>query len=80
MSHHFCPSCNRLRLTADGKLRPCLFADDEIDIKAPLRDGCSSDDLKAFFQQAIARKPREHHADILKKGESSMRPMSAIGG
>jgi cyclic pyranopterin phosphate synthase len=79
MSRHFCPSCNRLRLTADGRLRPCLFSDDEIDIKGPLRRGCSREDLKALFKEAIARKPKEHHADILKPGES-MRPMSAIGG
>lgn len=79
ISHHFCPSCNRMRLTADGKLRPCLFADEEVDIKGPLRSGCSSEDLKALFQEAIASKPKEHHADMLKKGESK-RPMSAIGG
>jgi cyclic pyranopterin phosphate synthase len=79
MSHHFCPSCNRLRLTADGKLRPCLFSDDEIDIRGPLRRGCSGQDLKALFKTAIARKPKEHHATIFKTG-ASKRPMSAIGG
>jgi cyclic pyranopterin phosphate synthase len=79
LSHHFCPSCNRLRLTPDGKLRPCLFADDEVDIKTLLRDGCSREDLMGAFQQAIARKPRRHHAEILEKGEC-LRPMSTIGG
>ena len=79
MSHHFCPACNRLRLTADGRLRPCLFSDDEIDIKGPLRSGCSGEDLKALFKTAISRKPKEHHATIFKTGESK-RPMSAIGG
>jgi cyclic pyranopterin phosphate synthase len=79
LSHHFCPSCNRLRLTADGKLRPCLFADDEVDIKIPLRNGCSQENLRRLFQQAIARKPRRHHAEILEKGES-LRLMSTIGG
>jgi cyclic pyranopterin phosphate synthase len=79
LSHHFCPSCNRLRLTADGKLRPCLFADDEVDIKTPLRNGCSQEDLRGLFQQAIARKPRRHHAEILEKGEC-LRLMSTIGG
>ena len=79
LSHHFCPSCNRLRLTADGKLRPCLFADDEVDIKTPLRNGCSHEDLKVLFQEAIARKPREHHAETLEKGEC-LRLMSTIGG
>jgi cyclic pyranopterin phosphate synthase len=79
LSHHFCPSCNRLRLTADGNLRPCLFADDEVDIKTPLRNGCSQEDLRGLFQQAIARKPRRHHAEILEKGEC-LRLMSTIGG
>lgn len=79
MSHHFCPSCNRLRLTADGRLRPCLFADDEVDIKSTLRNGGSQEDLKGVFQEAIARKPRRHHAEILVRGESA-RPMSTIGG
>jgi len=79
LSHHFCPSCNRLRLTADGKLRPCLFADDEVDMKTPLRNGCSHEDLKVLFQEAIARKPREHHAETLEKGEC-LRLMSTIGG
>ena len=79
LSHHFCPSCNRLRLTADGKLRPCLFADNEVDIKSPLRNGFSDQHLKEVFLQAIASKPRRHHAEILKKREG-LRPMSAIGG
>jgi len=79
LSHHFCPSCNRLRLTADGNLRPCLFADDEVDIKTPLRNGCSQEDLRGLFQQAIARKPRRHHAEALEKGEC-LRLMSTIGG
>jgi cyclic pyranopterin phosphate synthase len=79
LSHHFCPACNRLRLTADGRLRPCLFADDEVDIKTPLRTGCSQEDLKGLFEEAIARKPRQH--DAKSQGKSvGHRPMSAIGG
>jgi cyclic pyranopterin phosphate synthase len=79
LSHHFCPTCNRLRLTADGKLRPCLFADDEVDIKTPLRNGCSPEDLKRLVLQAIARKPRQHPSKTRGKG-AGRRPMSAIGG
>jgi len=79
ISHHFCPSCNRLRLTADGRLRPCLFADDEVDIKSALRNGRSQEDLRKIFHQAIAMKPRRHHAEILVQGEC-IRPMSTIGG
>ena len=79
LSHHFCSTCNRLRLTADGKLRPCLFAEDEVDIKTPLRSGCSQEDLRRVFQQAIAKKPKEHH-DKISERVQSLRPMSAIGG
>jgi len=79
LSHHFCSTCNRLRLTADGKLRPCLFAEDEVDIKIPLRSGCSQEDLKCLFQQAIAKKPKGHH-DKISQRVQCLRPMSAIGG
>jgi cyclic pyranopterin phosphate synthase len=79
LSHHFCRWCNRLRLTADGKLRPCLFTDDEVDVKTPLRNGCGQEDLRGLFQEAIARKPRRHHAESTQTAES-LRPMYAIGG
>jgi cyclic pyranopterin phosphate synthase len=80
LSHHFCPSCNRLRLLADGKLRPCLFSDEEVDIKTALRSGCSQEDLKKLFQETISRKPERHHAEMLQKGAELLHPMSAIGG
>jgi cyclic pyranopterin phosphate synthase len=79
LSHHFCSTCNRLRLTADGKLRPCLLAEDEVDIKTPLRSGCSQQDLKCVFQQAIAKKPKRHH-DKISERVRCLRSMSAIGG
>lgn len=79
MSEHFCASCNRLRLTADGKLRPCLFAEQEVDIKTPLRNGCSHEELKMLFRQAIAKKPNRFLA-MAHGDRKSARPMSAIGG
>jgi len=79
LSNHFCATCNRLRLTADGRLRPCLFADDEIDIKTPLRAGCSHEELKRLFWEAVERKPKQHHARFAEKG-GCQRSMSAIGG
>ncbi|MBW2107505.1 MAG: GTP 3',8-cyclase MoaA [Deltaproteobacteria bacterium] len=79
MSHQFCHACNRLRLTADGKLRPCLFADYEVDLKTPLRTGCGQDDLVALFHRAIDKKPGKHHA--ARRGRmQSARPMTSIGG
>ncbi len=81
ISRHFCPSCNRLRLTADGRLRACLFSDNEVDIKRALRSGLSDDDLRAVFRQAIAGKPRRH-PKLLPGGpiRKCQRQMSQIGG
>jgi cyclic pyranopterin phosphate synthase len=79
LSHHFCLTCNRLRLTADGKIRPCLFADNEVDVKTPLRNKCTRHDLKELFREAIAKKPRRHLVRLTDGGEC-LRPMYAIGG
>ena len=79
LSDHFCATCNRLRLTPDGKLRTCLFSDAEVDLKTKLRQGCSDDALADFINEAILSKPRKHHAteQVFKK---CIRGMSAIGG
>lgn len=61
LSHHFCDRCNRLRLTASGKLRPCLLSDHHEDIKGPLRAGCSDDDLAEIFFKAVRHKPSDHN-------------------
>jgi len=79
LSHRFCPTCNRLRLTADGKLRPCLFADNEVDVKTPIRNRCTRQDLKELFRKTIAKKPRQHHTKI-PDSRDCLRPMYAIGG
>ncbi|MBV9390631.1 MAG: GTP 3',8-cyclase MoaA, partial [Verrucomicrobia bacterium] len=57
---HFCESCNKLRLTCDGKLRPCLGSHLEFDIKTPLRNGVSDEQLKLFFLNVVSRKPEQH--------------------
>jgi cyclic pyranopterin phosphate synthase len=78
ISEHFCFQCNRLRLTADGKLRPCLLAEDEIDLKQPLRSGISSTGLKRLIKKAVTSKPLHHHLAegyVLKK-----RLMIQVGG
>jgi len=78
ISEHFCFRCNRLRLTADGKLRPCLLSDDEIDLRGPLRGGASQAELKGLISAAVAAKPLQHG---LMEGHSSQdRPMSQVGG
>jgi len=81
ISHHFCPTCNRLRLTADGKLRACLFSDRETDIKTALRSGASAKELESIFKQAIESKPEKHTLTGHKIAENHChRPMVAIGG
>ncbi len=60
VSHSFCDQCNRLRLTADGHLRPCLHGSAEVDLKGPLRRGASEADLRHLFEAALAQKPRAH--------------------
>lgn len=61
LSHHFCEDCNRLRLTADGKLRPCLFSETEIDLKSPMRNGASDSEIARLLRLAVEVKPEGHH-------------------
>ncbi|MBN2656969.1 MAG: GTP 3',8-cyclase MoaA [Spirochaetales bacterium] len=78
ISNHFCSRCNRLRLTADGKLKPCLLSHDEIDLRTALRSGCSDRDLEGILSYAVDRKPKGHllNSDIFERS----RGMSKIGG
>ncbi len=78
ISEHFCYRCNRLRLTADGQLRPCLLSDYEIDLRTPLRQGAGVARIKALILQGIERKPMRHHLDECEASEGRM--MSEIGG
>lgn len=78
LSEHFCGTCNRLRLTADGQLRPCLFSSHEIDLRTPLRGGAGVDEIAALLKQGIADKPQRHHLDTCETVRD--RAMSQIGG
>jgi cyclic pyranopterin phosphate synthase len=80
LSRHFCSSCNRLRLTADGKLRICLFSEKEIDIKKSLRKGTSIKDLALIFKRAIREKPKSHQLNDSTPINESGRTMRTIGG
>ena len=77
-SEHFCSTCNRLRLTADGRLLPCLMSDDEIDLQEVLRPGSNPEELKSLLAQAIHRKPQRHRLD--EALSPRQRAMSEIGG
>ena len=74
---HFCESCNKLRLTCDGKLRPCLGSYLEFDIMKPLRAGASDDELRQFFLDVVDRKPEQHD---FRDNYQPNRKMVAIGG
>jgi GTP 3',8-cyclase len=79
VSSHFCEDCNRLRLTPDGKIRTCLFSDQEIDVKEFLRRGGSDLDLKERLLLALKKKP-ERHSINTHQFKKCQRNMSAIGG
>jgi cyclic pyranopterin phosphate synthase len=64
LSCHFCDACNRLRLTASGGLRPCLLSDHQLDLKMPLRNGSSDNELADIFLAAVKNKPSGHHLEI----------------
>jgi GTP 3',8-cyclase len=74
---HFCESCNKLRLTCDGKLRPCLGSYLEFDIMKPLRGGATDNELKQFFLDVVDRKPEQHE---FRNNYKPGRKMVAIGG
>lgn len=74
---HFCESCNKLRLTCEGKLRPCLGSHLEFDIKTPMRKGASDEQLHRFFGHVIERKPEQHD---FRHNYQPGRRMVAIGG
>jgi cyclic pyranopterin phosphate synthase len=79
VSEPFCGDCNRIRLTAEGKLRTCLFSLNETSLRDPLRDGASDDELESIIRDAVWLKELKHHV-----GEPGFvqpaRTMSAIGG
>jgi cyclic pyranopterin phosphate synthase len=79
VSEPFCADCNRVRLTADGKLRTCLFSLNETDLREPLRTGASDTELERVIREAVWRKELKHH--VGEKGfRQPPRTMSAIGG
>jgi GTP 3',8-cyclase len=75
ISSHFCPNCNRLRLTADGKMKTCLFSSEEEDMRKILRSGASVERVIETIRSSLSRKPRDHG-----ELESPGRTMSQIGG
>jgi cyclic pyranopterin phosphate synthase len=79
LTHHFCSYCNRLRLTSDGKLRPCLFSETEIDLKSALRRGAPDTEVERLLRLAVEIKP-DSHLLTHEKIPLQRKPMSRIGG
>lgn len=75
MTHTYCESCNRVRLTADGRLRTCLFGDHEVLLRDALRAG---QPLEPLFREALANKPKEH--ELLQMRVGGLRALSQVGG
>ena len=75
MTHTYCASCNRVRLTADGRLRTCLFGDHEVNLRTPLRLG---QPLQPLFEKALSEKPKEH--ELLQMKVGGLRALSQVGG
>lgn len=79
VSQHFCGECNRLRLTADGRLRPCLFSSEEIDLRTCLREGAGEEEIRDLLLQATGNKPSGHRIGSADFTPASRR-MHGIGG
>lgn len=79
VSHHFCGDCNRLRVTSEGRIRPCLFSETEIDLKGAINMGASDEEIERLLRLAVEIKPEGHR---INKGinDGLRRSMSKIGG
>lgn len=75
MTHTYCGTCNRVRLTADGRLRTCLYGDHEVNLRDPLRRG---EPMEPLFRRALAEKPKEHQ--LLQMQVGGLRALSQVGG
>lgn len=75
MTHTYCGACNRVRLTADGRLRTCLYGDHEVNLRDPLRAGA---DLVPLYVRALEEKPKEH--DLLQMKVGGLKALSQVGG
>lgn len=79
MSQHFCGGCNRLRITADGNLKVCLFGPNEVSLRDAMRSGATNDQIKEIIGEAVKRK-KAKHAGMYEISKTKNRPMILIGG
>jgi cyclic pyranopterin phosphate synthase len=76
----FCRTCDRIRLTADGQLRTCLFSVDETDLKSPMRNGAADTELERLIRRAVWAKEQKHKINEGEAFQRASRSMSQIGG
>jgi cyclic pyranopterin phosphate synthase len=79
MTDHFCSTCNRLRLTADGNLKVCLFGNTEVNLRDMLRSNATKEEVVKVISTAVKRKKKQH-AGMFELANSTNRPMILIGG
>ncbi len=79
ISNHFCDTCNRIRLTADGKVRPCLFGKIEVDFREAMREGATDEELNELFDEVLQIKPDAHNI-TMDSPEKMLTSMTSIGG
>ncbi len=79
VSHDFCDTCNRVRLTADGQIRPCLFSEIAVDFRDALRNGCGDDEIAGLLDQVLFVKPEYHELDMIAE-QKKLSNMVSIGG
>jgi len=80
ISEHFCDSCNRIRLSADGKIKHCLFSESYIDFRGPIREGCSDEEIEELLCAVMSTKPQGHHIDLSTDSRNFIHSMTQIGG
>jgi cyclic pyranopterin phosphate synthase len=80
ISEHFCDTCNRVRLSADGKVKHCLFSESYIDFLEAMRNGCSDEDIEQLFATVMETKPEGHKIDMHNESEKFLHSMINIGG
>ncbi|HIE65143.1 MAG: GTP 3',8-cyclase MoaA [Nitrospira sp.] len=79
VSHDFCDTCNRVRLTANGQIRPCLFSEIAVDFRNALRNGCSDEEIEGLLAQVLYVKPEYHELDMIPE-EKKLTTMVNLGG
>jgi len=79
VSHDFCDTCNRVRLSADGDIRPCLFSEISVNFREAIRNGCSDEEIDGLLDQVLYVKPLYHELDVMPK-EKKLSNMISIGG